>query len=33
MLLVNHFLDVRGKTNGRGNTIQAERHHLHCGAQ
>ena len=33
VLLVNHFLDLRGKTNGRDNRILAERQHLHCGPQ
>ena len=29
----DHFLDVREKTNGMNNTIQTERHYLHCGPQ
>ena len=29
----DHFLDVREKTNGMDNTIQTERHYLHCGPQ
>ena len=31
--LQGHFLDVREKTNGMDNTIQTERHYLHCGPQ